>query len=175
MFNRFVTLALLVLGFVSYECSAEVLLSQRVEGSEGKYVIEFPTDWKVRDGKSLGVDLVAEAPTAGEGKNFLENANIIYQALDVPTTSKAFLESGLPEVKKFEGFNLIKTEDLKIDDLDAVSIEYSYLSKGNKVMVLQYIVVKEKSGIIVTFGSDPTDYPKMKPLFDDIAKTLVIN
>ena len=89
MLNKFMTASIFTLSLMligSYG-NAEQVLSQKVQDASGKYVVEFPTDWKVSDGKSLGVDFVAKRQLP-EKYNFTNNANILTEVLDVPDDSK---------------------------------------------------------------------------------------
>jgi hypothetical protein len=175
MLNKFMTASIFTLSLMligSYG-NAEQALSQKVQDSSGKYVVEFPKDWKVTDGKSLGVDYVAEAPAPGKD-NFTNNANILTEQLDSTMTPKEYFDKGMIDLKKFDGFKLTGINDVDINGFKGVEAEYSYLYNGIQIDVLQYAVIKDKSVVVLTFGASPADYPTVKPLFSDIAKTLVV-
>lgn len=177
MFYKIITCAIFTVSLFTltvYAETADFSVTQSVHDKDGRYVLEFPTSWKMSSGKDLGVDLIATAPTPRLGLNFTENANVISQKLDKPMSAHEYFEAGLPELKKFDGFKLGKIQDVTINGLKAVEVEYSYMLKEQEIKVLQYVVVKDDLVVVLTFGSDTTDYPTIKHLYETIANTLVI-
>ena len=152
---------------------ADQALSQKVQDKNGKYAVDFPADWKVSDGKDLGVDVVIQSPKPTKD-NFTDNANLLTETLPMAMSPKDYFDRGLVDLKKFDGFKLVGTKELDINGLKAIEAEYSYLYNGFRVNVLQYAVIKDKLAVILTFGADPEDYSNMKPTFQEIAKTLVV-
>jgi hypothetical protein len=165
---------LFLLTLTTYGFTADESDSQTVQDKDNRYVIEFPKSWKISSGADLGVDIIATSPTPRKGVNFVENANIVSQILDTSISAQDYFQSGLPELKKFNGFKLGKILDITINDHRAVEAEYSYILHDQEIKVLQFIVVKDKLAVVLTFGSDPEDFPTIKPLYETIANTLVI-
>lgn len=174
MFKKISFITLSLLAFATYGFTEDSTTTQKVSDKTGRYSIEFPLTWKASNGEDLGVDVIVTAPSARIGLNFTENANVISQELDQPMTTQQYFDQALPELKKFDGFKLSQTKEITINGLKGLEIEYSYMLKDQEIKVLQYVVVKDKLVVVVSFGADPEDYPTMKNLYETIALTLVI-
>ena len=181
MFKKIITSTILTLSFSLFTLTVhannadDFTVSKSVFDRYGRYVVEFPPNWKITGGTDLGVDLLATAPTPKSGFKLAENAILISHEINNPVTAQEYFEAGLPDLEKLEGFKLGKMTDTMINGQKAIEVEYSDMVKEHEIKVLQYIVVKNKLVVVMTFGADPVDYPALKQIYQTIASTLVIN
>lgn len=154
---------ILIVAVIS-EMSAQIYGYKKVTISN--FSFEIPKDWKVSECTKEIPILISEF--SEEAGDFYTNGSITEMVLkeDMPANEYKRLNT-LYLKANMDGFKII-------EERDNYQI-YEYIRNGNKVIIIQYFIVKNKKGYVVGYGGcSPEKFYKDLPTYKYIYSTLII-
>lgn len=152
-----------------------VIKQERYVSKDAGYSIQFPLGWEVMKG-AMGTDVIALAPIKDPDDLFRENINIIYAKLDTPISREEYYTLNMRSLAQLlVDFDLEKSEDVKIDGLDAKKIIFTHTMGVVNAKVLQYLILDGDKAYVMTFTADPLDFDKYLGTFEQIENSFKLN
>lgn len=140
------------------------------------FSITFPAHWNIqRD--FMGLDIFAAAPDKTPHLGSVANMSVISKKLDADYTIDNFFASEVEQLKRaLLDFELVETGQAAFDGFMGKRIIYNDQFQGDvKVRTMQYFVVHDGHGIIITCSAEKDEFPKYADLFDKTTKTLKVH
>lgn len=129
------------------------------------YSITFPNQWHwQRD--FMGLDVFSPAPIKDEQSGSLGNISVVSGKLD-NVDLETFYNTNVDNLKKaLRDVKIIETGKAFVDGTEARKIVYSHSMGDMKLRVLQYFVLKNGTGYIITCTSSEEEFPKYADSFE---------
>lgn len=130
------------------------------------YSITFPNRWHwQRD--FMGLDVFAPAPIENEQAGSLGNISVVSGKLDNAIDLETFFNTNVDNLKKaLRDVKVLETGKAFVDGAEARKIVYSHAMGDMKLRVLQYFVLKNGTGYIITCTASEEEFPKYADSFD---------
>lgn len=145
-----------------------LIKQERYLSKNAGYSIQFPLGWEVMQGV-MGTDVIALAPASDPNDLFRENINIIYANLDESISREEYYDLNMKSLGQLlVDYDLEKSEDIKIDGLDAKKIIFTHTMGVVNAKVLQYLLLDGNKAYVMTFTADPLDFDKYHKTFEEI-------
>lgn len=134
--------------------------------SDKGYSITFPSQWHwQRD--FMGLDVFAPAPIKNEQTGSLGNISVVSGKLDNEINLETFFNTNVDNLKKaLRDVKVLETGKAFVDGTEARKIVYSHTMGDMKLRVLQYFVLKNGTGYIITCTASEEEFPKYADSFD---------
>lgn len=134
--------------------------------SDKKYAITFPNQWHwQRD--FMGLDVFAPAPAKDEQAGSLGNISVVSGKLDGDVTLETFFNTNIENLKKaLRDVKVVETGKVFLDGVEGRKVVYSHSMGDMKLRVMQYFVIKDGQGYIITSTASEDEYPKYADSFD---------
>jgi hypothetical protein len=128
--------------------------------------IALPEGWEEGDAASSGVLLMGLSP-ANIDPTFRDNFNVVKEEIPSDITLEYYYSESLKYLKQsFKNFKVLERKN-------HYHI-YTFESDGFKIQQLQYFYIKNSVAYVLTFTSIPKRFKQVKPLFEQIEKSLVL-
>ena len=139
---------------------------------EKGFEIVVPRDWE--NGENYyGTAFIAVSPLENKKDTFRENVNVVVEPF--AEGAEGYYKANLVNMKKLlTDFKELKTEKLKINSKDAVSLIYSHRMGEVNIKVLVFFMVNGKKAYCLTCSADPASFDKYSKIFKEIAETLIL-
>jgi PsbP len=136
------------------------------------FSIMKPKGWDVKENYSASIPVFFISKIEGPSDRFTENINIAVERVGSYGLN-AYYDASIANLKKgLTDANIIgdvvdgETNGVKYKK---VIFEYSY--EGTPIKALDYIIVSNERGYVITCASAPKSFDKFKPKFEEIANT----
>jgi hypothetical protein len=128
--------------------------------------IALPEGWEEGDAAASGVLLMGLSP-ANIDPTFRDNFNIVKEEIPSNISLEYYYSASVKYLQEsFKNFKVLeKKNNYHI---------YSFESEGVKVQQMQYFYIKNSTAYVLTFTSIPKRFKQVKPLFEQIEKTIVL-
>lgn len=135
------------------------------------YSITFPNHWAVEPGY-MGLDVIAQAPPLNKLSNSQANISVISAPLPPGTTIDYYLEKNLENLKTgLQDFNLIETGKAIVGGVSGKRIIYNHSVKEMKLYVMQYFIITNDNGYVITCTAIAEDYQHYLNSFERSVQT----
>jgi hypothetical protein len=167
-------LSLLLLPLAAAAPSVEVVEKQDPNFTEPDkgYAITFPREWHwQRD--YMGLDVFAPAPPRDEQAGSMANISVVSGKIDSNIDLESFYNTNLENLKKaLRDVQVVETGKVQLDGLEGRKVIYNHAMGEMKLRVLQYFVIKNGHGFIITCTSSLEEFPKYVEAFESTANSL---
>jgi hypothetical protein len=128
--------------------------------------IALPDGWEEGDAASNGVLLMGLSP-ANIDPTFRDNFNVVKEDIPLDISIDYYYDASLKYLKEsFKNFKVLERKN-------NYHI-YTFESEGFKIQQMQFFYIKNSVAYVLTFTSIPKRFKQVKPLFEQIEKTLVL-
>ena len=135
----------------------------------GGFTIMYPGHWEQR---MVGTTVVALSPQEGPADTFRENANVVFENLNMAMAPQQYAMASLGAMQRqLTGFALMEQGPTVVAGRPAHYLVYNHVM-GQSLQVLAFFVVVGSRGYVVTCTATPAQFQRYRPLFMQIANTL---
>jgi hypothetical protein len=131
-----------------------------------RYSIEFPEGWEmiVEDG---GSSVIAISPPENDFDSFDEALSVLVFEGIGNVSLEDFYEDGVEVYhESYENFSIVDEGTIQIDNHNAMWIVFSYDLPDIAVRVLEYSLVKDGKGYVITADAEDTKYERYIDIFE---------
>lgn len=139
--------------------------------SDKKYAITFPNQWHwQRD--FMGLDVFAPAPAKDEQAGSLGNISVVSGKLDGDVNLETFFNTNIENLKKaLRDVKVVETGKVFLDGTEGRKVVYSHAMGDMKLRVMQFFVVKNGQGYIITCTASEDEFPKYADSFESAVRS----
>lgn len=164
----------LLLGLVLLAAAATAETSdwQRFPCPKGKLSLDLPAAWKALS-DIPGVILAAAGPQEGQDDKFIENLTIATAPNIPPRTMDDFIMCYARFLeKRIDGYRFVSLDEVRIDGRTARKLVFLQNLEGERVKVMQALVMKDEKIYVLNFCDSPETFDRREPDFERMALSL---
>jgi len=143
----------------------------RYYNDDKDFSLKFPDGWEAKEGL-IGTTVMGFSPMENASDSFRENVNVVVEELPQPMSLESYTSLNLGNMQKLlTDFQILDRGQTTINETDAKWFVYSQRTGSIRSKILQYFMVKDKRGYVVTGGAAPDTFSQYRPEFEKIAQT----
>ncbi len=134
------------------------------------YSIDYPSDWILNDGGTMGTTFVLVSPMQNESDDFRDNVNFVVQDLaGYDLDLKQFAELSEKQVKELvTDSKILNSEFQSRNDKEMHHLSYTGKQGVFNMKLLQYFWVNGDKAYLLTFTGEESEFENYQDIFEKI-------
>lgn len=139
------------------------------EDTANAYTFNYPNNW-TKNTTISGFDIFLLAPEESPGHS-PANVSVLSHPIPADLTLATYSDENINNM--LNDINVIDRGQTEIGGLPAVWIRYT--RKDTQVEIVQYFIVKNSKGYLITGGAAPGTYDTYQSVFNEVVKSFKFN